>query len=507
MSAYAAPTWAKARSPFAAFGPDLAATRPPTLPAAALLPERRDVAIATPVGRPSWQLAQASLANPWTRVPQHQNLHLYEQLVETIPLLNAALERIVQLVGCPKIEADDEDQANDLLAWWQNLSVNRIMTGGRNWFSGWLMDALTYGRSHAEIILRADRTDIYALQELHSRTIDLRPLPDGYGIEIVQLNRGGGPVVLPRELILTAVHDVRNDSPQGNSLLYGLLFAGEIYEKLLFSLKETWTRFGTPTYHVAWTPPEGFNDPTGAKGAVVAQGFSAALTDALKSRANGDVRDFITVGDTTVSIIGANGETLDIQIPGRHLLEQIVAKTGLPPMLLGLQWQAGERIGAVQAGLVSEMIDEIRGHLEAPIRYLFRLRQALVGRPFDFQLCWEAPSLMDAIETAQAEAQQAMADLNRLKLHERLWTLGIEANIEVAREFKPELEGKDDAEVRRRLPNLLAEPPAPLALPPAGGGGNPPNGGPGEPPLGTPFGRRVTYGDAWPAKNGNGRHS
>src|SRR5437762_2340437 len=157
-----------------------------TLPAQAQLPERQPIAIATPTGRTSWQLNQASLSNPFLFVPQHQNLHLYEQLVETIPVINAALSRIVQFVGCPKIESEDAEAQADLEQWWDGVSVNRIQVGGENLFATWVMDSLVYGRAHAEIILRADRSDIFALQELHPRTIFLRPQKDAYGLDIVQ---------------------------------------------------------------------------------------------------------------------------------------------------------------------------------------------------------------------------------------------------------------------------------------------------------------------------------
>jgi hypothetical protein len=55
---------------------------------------------------------------------------------------------------------------------------------------------------------------------------------------------------------------------------------------------------------------------------------------------------------------------VEFTLPFRSICEQVVAKTGLPPMMLGLQWQAGERIGADQAKLLSARIDAIRQALE-----------------------------------------------------------------------------------------------------------------------------------------------
>ncbi|HEY9013937.1 MAG TPA: hypothetical protein VIM84_02600, partial [Gemmatimonadales bacterium] len=191
-----------------------------SVPAPAALPERGIEPITQPMGRPSWQLTELGFVNPFATIPQHQRLDLYEQLVELVPIINAALARIVQLVGCPKpVSETNPTAAEELLEWWEGVKVNRIQTGGGNWFAGWCFDHLMYGRAHAEIILTGRKTDIYALQELHTRTIDLRPRATGYGVDIVQSGRVTGiPQLLNPQLILTAVHDVRQDSPQGNSL-------------------------------------------------------------------------------------------------------------------------------------------------------------------------------------------------------------------------------------------------------------------------------------------------
>ena len=48
------------------------------------------------------------------------------------------------------------------------------------------------------------------------------------------------------------------------------------------------------------------------------------------------VKDFVAVGDVSIEVIGADNKILNSEIPVRQLLEQIVAKTGLPPFMLDL---------------------------------------------------------------------------------------------------------------------------------------------------------------------------
>ena len=46
----------------------------------------------------------------------------------------------------------------------------------------------------------------------------------------------------------------------------------------------------------------------------------------------------VAVGDVEIKVIGGEAPILDSETPVRQILEQLVAKTGLPPFLLGLNW-------------------------------------------------------------------------------------------------------------------------------------------------------------------------
>ena len=44
------------------------------------------------------------------------------------------------------------------------------------------------------------------------------------------------------------------------------------------------------------------------------------------------VCDFVSVGDVSIKVIGAESDMPDCDIPVRHILEQIIAKLGIPPV-------------------------------------------------------------------------------------------------------------------------------------------------------------------------------
>ena len=56
---------------------------------------------------------------------------------------------------------------------------------------------------------------------------------------------------------------------------------------------------------------------------------------AMEDGKNGTVPDFVAVGDVEIKVIGGEAPILDSEVPVRQILEQLVAKTGLPPFCWG----------------------------------------------------------------------------------------------------------------------------------------------------------------------------
>lgn len=59
------------------------------------------------------------------------------------------------------------------------------------------------------------------------------------------------------------------------------------------------------------------------------------------------------MGDVDIKVIGADNQILDSEVPVRQILEQLIARTGIPPFLLGLNWSTTERMSAQQADLMT----------------------------------------------------------------------------------------------------------------------------------------------------------
>ena len=101
------------------------------------------------------------------------------------------------------------------------------------------------------------------------------------------------------------------------------------------------------------------------------------------------VKDFVAVGDVSVKVIGADNNVLSSEIPVRQLLEQLVAKTGLPPYMLGLSWSTTERMSAQQADVLTSELEAYRRILTPVIEKISRLFLALGSYDTSLKVIWD----------------------------------------------------------------------------------------------------------------------
>lgn len=466
-----------------------------------------------PRGRQSFQITGTPLFNnPWSQVPNSQNFALYAAIRETIPIVDAMITKTRQLVGCPYVDAAP-DTKREINAWLDTLLVNHLQMGWTNFLNTWLDNGLCYGRGHTEILFNLARDDIFGLQELHPSTIILRPRADMVTIDLVQSQPfAGEPVALNPAKLLNYIHDVRGDDPSGTSMLWGLPFVAEIMQKLFKNLGSTWDRYGTPRYHINWEPPEDFPDPQGDESDEILSDLATQFNAALVSGVQGDVVDFYTAGKITVSIIGAQGDTLVFEAPMKTLTQQVVTKSHIPPMAFGLEWAMGEQTTQLQADLLTQLIASLRAEVTPMLTYLIDLRQKLGGRDREFKLLWPQPTLIDIFAKSRADFFSENSRQLKIANNNDLWRAG-QLNVhDVVRSNRPELAHLTDDEIDTRLPGLVMTPPED-APPGATGPGRTGSGGGGGLGPGSTTGRELQealhaerhYRSA--ARNGNGKTS
>jgi hypothetical protein len=195
--------------------------------------------------------------------------------------------------------------------------------------------------------------------------------------------------------------------PYGVSLLRGLPFLADILLKIYHTIGSSWERAGNVRYSVICKGGEQL-DPGQAqeRGRQVAQEWARAMEESK----NGTVRDFVAVGDVEIKVIGDSAPILDSQVPVRQILEQLIAKTGLPPFLLGLSWSTTERMSAQQADILTTELWALRRSVEPVIAKVCKTFLRLEGLDDRMEVIWDEISLQDMTEQARAELYKAQAE-------------------------------------------------------------------------------------------------
>ena len=130
----------------------------------------------------------------------------------------------------------------------------------------------------------------------------------------------------------------------------------------------------------------------------------------MESTRSGEIRDFVAMGDVEIKAIGADGQTLDSSAPVRQILEQLIAKTGIPPFMLGLSWASTERMSSQQADMMTSELEALRRTLTPVIEKICSLWLALHGYADGFEVVWDEINLQDTVEEAHAQLYRAQAE-------------------------------------------------------------------------------------------------
>ena len=123
----------------------------------------------------------------------------------------------------------------------------------------------------------------------------------------------------------------------------------------------------------------------------------------------GEVNDFVAVGDVSIRAIGADNQILDSDVPVRQMLEQIVAKLGVPPFLLGLSWSSTERMSSQQADMLTSELDAYRRVLTPVVRRICSTWLTLAGYAPEVGVEWDEITMQDEVDHANARYLNAQA--------------------------------------------------------------------------------------------------
>ena len=339
---------------------------------------------------------------------------IYRELREAIPVLDAAVGKMVRLAGGFQVECQSPLAQEKLNRFLGSMPCGRGQYGIHNFLSGYLDSLLTYGRAVGEMVVGGGKLravcwgDVTAL-EIEEGENPLETIiwgPDDQGFL--------KPLPYQQMLLFTTLNP-EPANPYGVSIFRGMPFLAEILMKIYQTIGTNWERAGNVRYSVIC---KGGNDLDPGTAQERGKAVAAEWSRAMEEGKNGTVRDFVAVGDVEIKVIGGENPILDSEVPVRQILEQLVAKTGLPPFLLGLNWSTTERMSTQQADILTSELWAIRRTVQPVVEKICRTYLALEGLDNRVDIIWDDISLQDISQEAQADLYRAQAEKYRAEAKE-----------------------------------------------------------------------------------------
>jgi len=320
---------------------------------------------------------------------------LYRAVREAVPVVDAAIYKLIRMAGGLSVSCEDPAAERALGEFLRTVPAGRGQFGLNAFLDCYLDSLLTCGRAVGEIVPETGNRGIAALLCGRVEDIEIREGENALTFTIWGPDETGRMSALPyQDLILFTPLNPETENPYGVSLLRSLPFLADILMKIYNTIGVNWERCGNLRFAVTCQGGEGAAE----RGKLLAGEWSRAMRETR----GGSVRDFVAAGDVDIKVIGADAPVLDSQVPVRQILEQIVAKTGIPPFMLGLTWTSTERMSSQQADMLTTEVTALRRTLTPVVERVCRLWLRMRGLACGFQVVWDDINLQDEVEEARA---------------------------------------------------------------------------------------------------------
>ncbi len=355
--------------------------------------------------------------NPFGMLDRYVPLHtgetaLYRAIREGIPIVDAAIWKLTRLCGGVGVKCAGSEAQAGLERFFQTVDIGWGQRGVQAFLDRYLDDLFTCGHALGEIVLTRDGGDIAALLCADPEQVEVKIGDSPLDFRLCQAGLGEDRELPWQDLLLFTPFQPTADAPCGVSLLRSMPFLTGILLKIFQATGQNWERAGNLRFAVVYKPGEGEDTFAQERCNLLAQEWSAAM----QAGREGSVRDFVAVGDVDIRVIGADSPVLDSQVPVRQILEQLVARTGIPPFMLGLSWSSTERMSAQQADMLTSEITAIRRAVEPALCRVAELWLRLHGYDQRAEIFWEDINLQDIVEEARAELYRAQTEKLRREI-------------------------------------------------------------------------------------------
>lgn len=332
---------------------------------------------------------------------------LYDRLRCAVPIIDAAIMKIIRLTGGFHVVCSDEEYQQELDSFLSSVPVGLTGRSVGCFADNFLDSLLTYGSAVGEIVTDTEQQRIAGLWNGDISRIRIASGADPFirSYTITESDGSSRKIAHPERILYSSLTG-------GHSLLRGLPSLSGILMRIYDCIGQNFDRAGNVRYAVTYKP-------TGEAGDVMysrerAQQIAREWADGMNSAKYGQVKDFVAVGDVDIKVIGAENKLFDTNVPVRQILEQLIAKLSIPPFLLGLSWSSTERMSSQQADILTSELEYYRRLLTPVICDVGNAYLASIGAQATCSVEWENINLQD--ETALAEARLKNAQAREIEM-------------------------------------------------------------------------------------------
>lgn len=326
---------------------------------------------------------------------------LYDRLRGAVPVLDAAIMKIIRLTGGFRVLCSDEKYQEQLNRFMDSVPVGLTGQSIGTFIDNFLDSLLTYGSAVGEIAIDPGKHRIAGLWNGDVTRIRIVPGEDpftrSYRIKAGETEK---TVQYPERVLYTSLIG-------GKSLLRGLPSLSSILLRIYECIGQNFDRAGNVRYAITYKP-------TGDSGDIIhsrerAQQIAHEWADGMNSSRCGQVKDFVAVGDVDIKVIGAENQLFDTNVPVRQILEQLIAKLSIPPFLLGLTWSSTERMSSQQADILTSELEYYRRLLTPIIAEVGNAFLCSMGVEAYCSVEWDNINLQDESVLAETRLKNAQA--------------------------------------------------------------------------------------------------
>lgn len=343
--------------------------------------------------------------------------NLYDSLRSAVPVIDAALSKIVRLTGGYRLICSDESLQEELDFFVDEVDVGAVGKSLHSFTDSFLDSLLTYGNAIGEIILDTDTRRIVGLFNGNVNDIEIQTCSASNEKKFcIREENGDKTIIQNPELLVFSSINTQAGQTYGISVLRGLPSLSSVLMRIYECIGQNYDRVGNVRYAVTYNPGNDPSEKAFAKDR--AMQIAKEWSDGMNAGRNGEIRDFVAVGDVDIKVIGSENQLYDTNIPVRQLLEQIVSKLSIPPFLLGLNWSSTERMSAQQADILTSELEYYRRRITPVIKKIGTAFLRTCGSDADVIVEWDNINLQDEVALADARLKNAKALEIELKLKE-----------------------------------------------------------------------------------------